>query len=202
MNYPLATLEAPSSKATMAQLGFVRDLLSQTFPTAKPAELAKLQDVFARAARHEVSTFIDVVKRQQAEAQRAERAAAAVEPVDTTKPMRDLFGDAPILTDFKAGLYHGKNWSDGKVLFVYAAKTGTHFLAKEVVGYGTADVRFEYVGSAKSNTDPDQRLTADEHAAFGQLAGACGFCGLTLNDPHSRQLGYGPICAGHNGLPY
>ncbi len=197
--HPLATLEAPSSKPTPSQMEFVGKLLAQTFPTAKPSEIDKLADVFGRASRDEVSTLIDVIKRQKAEGARAERAAAAVAPVE---PMRDLFGPEPVETDFKAGLYRGTKWSDGKVLFVYLAKAGTHFLCKEVVGYGTNEVRFNYLGGALANTDYDQRLTVAEHEAFGQLAETCGFCGLHLDDPTSKGNGYGPTCARNNGLPY
>ncbi len=197
--HPLATLEAPSSRPTQSQVDFVSQLLAQAFPTAKPAEIEKLTAMLGRAARHEVSTMIDVIKRQAAEAKRIERLEAMAAPVE---PMRDLFGPAPVATEFKAGLYRGMKWSDGKVVFIYMAKAGTHWLAKEVIGYGTAAVSFEYVGGALANTDYDQRLTVEEHLAFGQLAGACGYCGLTLNDPHSRSLGYGPRCAKVHGLPY
>jgi hypothetical protein len=39
-------------------------------------------------------------------------------------------------------------------------------------------------------------------AAYGQLTGSCCFCGLTLTDPRSKHVGYGPICAGNRGLPW
>ncbi len=200
--HPLATLEAPSSRPTQSQVDFVSQLLAQAFPTAKPAEIEKLTAMLGRAARHEVSTMIDVIRRQKAEVKRAERLEAMAAPVDTAAPMRDLFGPTPVATEFKAGLYHGMKWSDGKVVFIYMAKAGTHWLAKEVVGYGTNEVRFNYLGGALANTDYDQRLTVEEHLAFGQLAGACGYCGLKLDDPHSRSLGYGPRCAKVHGLPY
>lgn len=38
-------------------------------------------------------------------------------------------------------------------------------------------------------------------AAANKL-GACSFCATRLSDPESKARGYGPICAGHYGLPW
>lgn len=38
--------------------------------------------------------------------------------------------------------------------------------------------------------------------AHGLATGSCCFCGLTLTDARSVAVGYGPICAGHYGLPW
>jgi hypothetical protein len=38
--------------------------------------------------------------------------------------------------------------------------------------------------------------------AYGALMGHCTFCGLQLTDAGSVEVGYGPICAGHWGLPH
>jgi len=39
-------------------------------------------------------------------------------------------------------------------------------------------------------------------AKYGIATGRCCFCRLTLTDPRSTKVGYGPICAGHFGLPW
>lgn len=39
-------------------------------------------------------------------------------------------------------------------------------------------------------------------AAYGRDTGACCFCSLPLTDERSVGVGYGPICAGHYGLPW
>lgn len=39
-------------------------------------------------------------------------------------------------------------------------------------------------------------------AAYGLKTGRCSFCGRDLSDPRSTTVGYGPICAGHYGLPW
>ena len=49
------------------------------------------------------------------------------------------------------------------------------------------------------------RFAADPRGvaiASGHEAGSCRFCGLELTTPESVSVGYGPICAGHWGLPW
>ena len=38
--------------------------------------------------------------------------------------------------------------------------------------------------------------------AYGHLTGLCCFCTTALRDPHSKQVGYDPVCATHFGLPW
>ncbi len=38
--------------------------------------------------------------------------------------------------------------------------------------------------------------------SYGRLTGSCCFCRQTLTDQRSTDVGYGPICAGHWGLPW
>lgn len=37
---------------------------------------------------------------------------------------------------------------------------------------------------------------------YGKRTKQCCFCGITLTDPRSRHVGYGPICAENYGLPW
>lgn len=39
-------------------------------------------------------------------------------------------------------------------------------------------------------------------AAYGRMTGYCCFCERELTDARSVAVGYGPICAGHYGLPW
>jgi hypothetical protein len=48
----------------------------------------------------------------------------------------------------------------------------------------------------------DQRVTAEQAAAFGRVTSKCVFCSRLLTDERSIEVGYGKICAGHNGLPW
>jgi hypothetical protein len=38
--------------------------------------------------------------------------------------------------------------------------------------------------------------------AYGKLTGACCFCSRRLDDARSVEVGYGPTCADHYGLPW
>ncbi len=46
------------------------------------------------------------------------------------------------------------------------------------------------------------KAPADTAAAFGKLTGKCCFCNTALTDEKSTDVGYGPVCAGHYGLPW
>lgn len=48
----------------------------------------------------------------------------------------------------------------------------------------------------------DTLVTAEQAAQFGQLYGVCVFCGRALTDERSIEVGYGPDCADHHGLPW
>jgi hypothetical protein len=39
-------------------------------------------------------------------------------------------------------------------------------------------------------------------ADYGKLTSHCCFCKISLTDPRSVEVGYGPICADHYGLPW
>jgi len=39
-------------------------------------------------------------------------------------------------------------------------------------------------------------------AEHGKLTGTCSYCGHTLTDNRSTDVGYGPVCAKHFGLPW
>ena len=43
---------------------------------------------------------------------------------------------------------------------------------------------------------------AETAAEYGHLTGRCCFCRKALNDERSTEVGYGPICAKHYGLPW
>lgn len=48
----------------------------------------------------------------------------------------------------------------------------------------------------------EMRATAEQATAFGALTGTCVFCSRKLTDERSIEVGYGPICAEREGLPW
>jgi len=55
------------------------------------------------------------------------------------------------------------------------------------------------VGEVLRKLAADPRQTA---AAYGKLTGSCCFCGRHLEADGSMEVGYGPVCAKHYGLPW
>lgn len=49
---------------------------------------------------------------------------------------------------------------------------------------------------------PEDKLTGEQAAEFGQLYGICMYCWSELTDERSIEVGYGPICANKRGLPW
>ena len=64
---------------------------------------------------------------------------------------------------------------------------------------------WEYVKGGLSDVRRGRAATADEAAALGHASHHCCFCGIELTDDgegKSVDVGYGPICARKNGLPW
>ncbi len=55
------------------------------------------------------------------------------------------------------------------------------------------------IASRLSEFAADPVRVASEH---GRLTGRCCFCNKALDDERSTAVGYGPVCAGHYGLPW
>jgi hypothetical protein len=49
---------------------------------------------------------------------------------------------------------------------------------------------------------PEMLATAEQAATFGHTFHRCVFCTLSLTDPRSEGVGYGPTCADKRGLPW
>lgn len=64
---------------------------------------------------------------------------------------------------------------------------------------GTTTVRDAGVVELLKEFAADPAGTA---AAYGRLTGNCCFCKQNLTDERSTEAGYGPVCAGHYGLPW
>jgi hypothetical protein len=84
----------------------------------------------------------------------------------------------------------------GTFILVYATRNG-HLAGK--VWDGDA---WQYESGAQRRAATGRPITAEQAAAFGRLTGQCVFCARELTDQRSIDVGYGPVCAGKNGLPW
>lgn len=64
------------------------------------------------------------------------------------------------------------------------------------------DAEWTYAPGAMKFLTADMKVTAEQAARFGKLWGSCVFCSRLLTDERSVAVGYGPVCADHNGLPW
>ena len=74
--------------------------------------------------------------------------------------------------------YEGEPFPDRKIDWVYAGRRPLH------------------------NLTAAHRLNAEQAAQLGHLTGRCVFCSRKLTDDRSTEVGYGPICADREGLPW
>lgn len=80
---------------------------------------------------------------------------------------------------------------------VQSANTGNWY-AKEFV-----DGEWEYRGRKPlHNLTAEDRVSAEDAAKFGHVTGACVFCSRKLTDERSLTVGYGPVCAERESLPW
>lgn len=109
---------------------------------------------------------------------------------------------------------------EGVFLRVSITRTGTNAGAVTLTGEGTYPDRAFY-GWVKGGQYVPHRSTSQETAtaiggallafaadpagiaaAYGKKTGACCFCSRRLDDARSVEVGYGPTCADHYGLPW
>lgn len=94
------------------------------------------------------------------------------------------------------GVYKDRN---GTLYKVVESQSG-HFYAK---AWYEASESWEYAGRRPLyHLTAADRLTAEDASKFGHVTGQCVFCARRLTDERSIAVGYGPVCAEHNALPW
>jgi len=81
----------------------------------------------------------------------------------------------------------------------------TNKLTRDYYGKIDADGTFASNGFVPQLNDVLSEFAANPEAVaakHGKLMGICCFCSIRLSDERSTEVGYGPICAGHYGLPW
>lgn len=116
-----------------------------------------------------------------------------------TYHLADECGTAPV-APASDGLTPGVYVNAGGVIVkIQANRQGTGVYAKAWTGGG-----WEYQPALKHDASL-RPITAEEAAVFGHQHDACVFCGTALSDDRagrSVEVGYGPVCAKNNGLPW
>jgi hypothetical protein len=107
----------------------------------------------------------------------------------------------------QAPLSEGMYAKDGRFFRVLRSRESGRLYAKELVEATTHDApvfgkvpqgrgTFEYAKGAIFELRPEDRMTLEQAAEYGQLHGWCCVCGRHLTDPKSVAAGIGPVCAG------
>jgi hypothetical protein len=86
--------------------------------------------------------------------------------------------------------------ADGTLIAVYRTRNG-HLAGKVYDGE-----KWIYTSGAQRTAANGRKITAEEAAAFGRATGCCVFCARELTDDRSVEVGYGPVCAANNELPW
>jgi hypothetical protein len=84
----------------------------------------------------------------------------------------------------------------GTLITVYRTQRG-HLAGKIWDGE-----KWIYTSGAQRSAANGRKITAEEAAAFGHATGCCVFCARELTDDRSVHVGYGPVCAANNALPW
>lgn len=120
---------------------------------------------------------------------------AAVEPQAPAKPKRK--------EPAEEGFY-----KQGNVYFkVQEARNGSGRRYAKILRVPTAVPEgdkpyWEYAPGVVMVLSAEDKLSAEDAAAFGKLYGICIFCSRDLTDERSIAMGYGPVCAENHNLPW
>lgn len=102
----------------------------------------------------------------------------------------------PAAKDPEVGVYVDPD--TGVLVRVYVGQQSGRLNGKRNDGKG-----WEWTGRRDFAICTDEnRITAEQAAAYGHDNDECVFCGKHLDDPRSNNVGYGPTCAKNNGLPW
>lgn len=209
--------------ATDKQLSFVRSLCAAR-TAALAVEGQTIEAVVETAAlldNRSVSELIDALKgmavdpADPAEAARIESLRLAL---DTLSP-RDLDFARSLIRQWEdRGALSDRQWPHVDRLAAGPApavtiEPGVYVVGDEFIAvYRTRNGHLAgkvwdgrhwcYESGAQRRAATGRPITADEAAAFGHATGHCVFCARELTDDRSVEVGYGPVCAGKNNLPW
>lgn len=86
--------------------------------------------------------------------------------------------------------------ADGDMIKVVRSQSGNLYGKRFEAG------KWNYATGLLNGLTEDDRISAEQAAAFGKEHNRCVFCGRSLADERSRVVGYGPTCAETHNLPW
>lgn len=162
---------------TVKQAAFLKTLVSERVSADDQITQAVVTDARARAV---AGTF-------------SSKEASAL--IEALKNMPKVEGQtATSENDPEPGVYA----KDGNLFHVKVSTKTSKAYAMEWDGESR---QWTYRGR-KGLSGLNARITAATAAAFGHAYGVCVFCTRELTDERSVVVGYGPVCAKHNSLPW
>lgn len=182
---PAATA-GPNATPTSVQVGFIRTLLADRDTSDADRALQGLLDAFSEQTitRGNASKLIDALK----------RLPWKTRPVQTAIPVPEQPA-APRTEPVEEGYYRMGG-------AFYQVKTSRSTNRKYALLWDGARWDYEGAKGVYRQLTPAMVLTAEDAKAFGDQHHACVFCLQALTDQRSIDAGYGPVCAGHRGLPW
>ena len=178
------------SASTSARVAGICRRIGKVQDTLSEAQLATLEPVpanLAQAIRGELSE--------------AEMVIVTAHMVAMRRMIDDMLNAAPAATTLaKGGIYDVL----GTLYSIRESKVGNLY-AMVLVGQPEEGrkLSWEYAkGAIRTVERSGVRLSAEQAAAIGHLTHHCCFCSLELTDGRSIDVGYGPVCASNNGLPW
>jgi hypothetical protein len=162
------------------------------------------------SARHQFIKDCDAAKEEMLAAKLASERSAGHEAIDL-KPIRQFLKDAQDrgLKRPKLRVLDADGQSEIALgLTVHGAAPGSLSVVRNGTFIGLVRPDGTPTGTLITSIDLKKRLAAvasDPITAakeYAALKCRCSFCGLELTDAGSVEVGYGPICAKHWGLPH
>jgi hypothetical protein len=178
------------SASTSARIAGICNRIAKVQDSLTAEQLATLEPIPANLADAIRGTLSD-----------AEMVIVTAHMVAMRRSIDALLNAAPAaVTLAKGGIYT----VNGVLYSIRESKTGNLY-AMQATGEPQEGrkLSWEYAkGAIRTVERSGVRLTAEQAAAIGHLTSHCCFCSLELTDQRSVDMGYGPVCAANNALPW
>lgn len=168
-------------------------------PVASGSGMSEAQEGYLRSllARKQPEADADGVIAAFADVPNPRKLASAM--IDTLKDLPDAPKPKAPAVEVDTERRGDVHFVDGEYFRVHIAQNSGRLYAcvwDEELG------SFEYVTGMIGKLNNGNKVTAEQAAAFGKMYGRCCYCSRAIDTPESTEVGYGPICARKQGLPW